>query len=225
MKLGSIALLLVLSSTAYAQAPGEVEIAPPGMTPEVAPTPTVEAPRRWSVGLGIGFVDLAPHSAPEATTQFDVGQLAVRYRATRHLEVELALAGGGEVLDTGEAGYRSLSQAVLGLRWRFRPEQRWNWWVMAGMGSLAVTRDQATQSEQENASQSTLQFGLGLERRWTQFALQAELRAVGVAPNDDAPMTTPPALPGGMDAWSRSLHDPREGKAGGQFSISANYYF
>ncbi|NVB77167.1 MAG: hypothetical protein HOV81_02125, partial [Kofleriaceae bacterium] len=142
MKLGFVAASLLLASTAYAQAPGDYygdDVTPPGMTP-TAPVPVaappVERPLRWSVGLGIGSVGLAPHNDPENETDFAVGQLAVRYRATRHLEIELAVAGGREQLESGEEGDNEVSQAVLALRYRFMPERPWNWWLMAGMGAL-----------------------------------------------------------------------------------------
>src|SRR5262245_26463852 len=100
MKLGLVITPLLLVSTAYAQAPGDYEggdVAPPGMTPVAAPqAPLPERPRRWSVGLGVGSITLAPHHTPDVETQFDVGQLALRYRITRHIELELALSGGDE---------------------------------------------------------------------------------------------------------------------------------
>jgi len=229
---------LVLASTAYAQAPGDYygggdgySYGAPGMTP-VAPLPPPAPPppplRRFSVGLGIGNTSLAPHSAPENKHDFAVGQLALRYLAGRHLEIELAFTGGTETLEDGSEGYTELSQAVLALRWRFSPQRRWNWWLMAGMGTLAVTRIDATDDERSAANQSTLQFGVGLERRWSRFALQAELRAVGVAKNqsmDEVTATpyptntmnpTPPPYIGPVDDG---------GKKGGQFALTANYYF
>lgn len=238
--IGFATLLAATSSTAYAQAPGEYEqINAPGMAPVVAPAVVVTPPpriRRWSVGLGIGSLDLAPHSAPDATTTYAVGSLSVRYLATRRLEVELAFAGGREQLEDGSEGYREVSQAVLALRYRFKPQRRWNWWLMAGMGSLAVTPIEASDEEREYATQSTLQFGVGIERRFRRFAIQAELRAVGVAPNEDAPpmaypdggpSPTEPGAGGGMrlPPYEPPTSSPYEGKAGGQFSISGNYYF
>jgi hypothetical protein len=233
---------LVIASTAYAQAPGDYYGGDgggydgggaPGMSPEVAPVPQPPPPpriRRFSIGLGIGHASLAPHSAPDAKTEFDVGQLAIRYLFRRHLELELAFTGGSETLDDGSEGSKELSQAVLSLRWRFSPQRRWNWWLMAGMGSLAVTNVYATDEERDAAMQSTLQFGIGLERRWTRFAIQAEMRAVGVAKNED--MGDQPVQ---VDVPTNSMEpypyppytSPADtgGKKGGQFAITANYYF
>ena len=64
------------ASVAFAQAPGEADLAPPGMAPAVFVAPPPPPIRRLSVGLGIGGIDLAPHSAPDATTSFSLGQIA-----------------------------------------------------------------------------------------------------------------------------------------------------
>jgi hypothetical protein len=243
MKIGLVIAPLLIAATAYAQAPGEMEdgdIAPPGMapvSPEPAPPPPPMRAQRWSVGLNVGSLGLAPHMQPDNKTDFSVGQLALRYRPWRHLEVELAFGGGREKLPDGTQGDREVNQAVLDLRYRFSPGRNWNWWLMAGMGSLAVTNTYDSQDVKDAATQSTLQFGVGLERRWSRFALQAELRAVGVAPNDQN-MTTkvePTPLPPAMDPSGTTTQPPpppptdttytRDGWKGGQMTIGASYYF
>jgi hypothetical protein len=225
LALASVLVVPLAGSVAFAQAPGEADLAPPGMAPAVvvaSPPPPI---RRLSVGLGIGGMDLAPHSAPDATTSYSMGQIAVRYLATRHLEIELALGGGQEQLEDGSPGYRELSQGVLALRWRFSPQRRWNWWLMAGMGSLAITGPEASDTEREAQTQSTLQFGVGLERRWNRFAIQAEMRVVGVAPNDTEDMPALAYPPNMGTVGTSPANDPYQGKKGGSFSISGNYYF
>jgi len=229
--------LLVLGSTAFAQAPGdyeEQELAPPSMAPVAAPVVVAAPPvRRWSIGLGVGGMELAPHTAPDAKTHFDVGALYIRYRPWRHLEIELALGGGHESEgEDGVKGYREVSSGVLALRYRFNPQKKWNFFIMAGMGSIAVTNENATDEEREAAHQSTLQFGAGLERRWSRFALAFEVRAVGVAPHDEEDMAvggqptkvdstgTMPLPPG-----SEPTYAPNDGMKGGQFVLSGNYYF
>jgi hypothetical protein len=236
MKLPLVLASLFVATTAYAQAPGDYEqgTGAPGLSEPivVVPTPPPPKPRRWSVGLGVGSLSLAPHTAPDVETEYAVGQLAVRYLVTRHLELELAFAGGREQLDDGHDGEREVSQGVLALRYRFSPGRRWNWWVMAGMGSLAVTRREATDDERDFAEQSTLQFGAGVERRWSRFALQLEVRAVGVKAHDgevmsgtvivepdaSGQMTPPPKEP-------PSTTNAGDGMAGGQLVLSGNYYF
>jgi hypothetical protein len=243
MKLGLVLASLLVSTAAYAQAPGDYGdegTGAPGMVaPVAAPVVVVPPPpvRRWSIGLGFGSMGLHPHDAPDGTqdTQFGIGQLAVRYLAGRHLEIELTLGGGREKLEDGSQGDREVNEGVLAARYRFSPGQRWNWWLMFGMGSLGVTRHDATKDEKDAASQSTMQFGVGLERRWTRFALQLELRAVGVKANDTATMpvkgtvtdaggtTTMPIPPPEPDTTT-SLGNGN-GMAGGQMVLSGNYYF
>ncbi len=239
MKLGFVVAPLLFAATAYAQAPGEYaedDVSPPGMSPiappEAAPVPV--RPLRWSVGVGIGSVGLAPHSDSSNETQFGVAQLAVRYRATAHLEIELAVAGGREQLEDGHEGDREVDQAVLALRYRFAPDRPWNWWVMAGMGSLTVASQYATDDDREAAAQSTLQFGIGLERRFRRFAFQLEGRAVGVAPKDEATVAvdgdvkpTPPPDAGGTREPTIGYYpgSSGEGLKGGQLTLGVSYYF
>lgn len=242
MKLGFVVAPLLVAATAYAQAPGDYaetgDVSPPGMTPVAQPQVVVQpAPRplRWSIGVGFGSVGLAPHQDPENETDFAIGQLAVRYRATTHLEIELAVAGGREQLEDGEDGDREVNQAVLALRYRFSPQRAWNWWLMAGMGSLTVASQYASDEEREAASQSTLQLGVGLERRFRHFAFQVEARAVGVAPNDemtaDVKPVPPPVMDDGTGGKEPVPYDPpysytsRDGLKGGQLTLGVSYYF
>ena len=246
MKIGLVlASLVAASSSAYAQAPGDYndgDIAPPGMAPAgpvgVAPAPVRQT--RWSVGLNFGSLNVAPHMQPDNKSDFSVGAIALRYRPWQHLELELTFGGGSEQLPDGTQGDREVHSSVLSLRYRFNPMRSWNWWLGAGMGSFAVTNKGASDAEQKAAVQSTLQFGIGLEKRWTHFALNIEVRAVGVAPNDQQQamsgdgsvpvdggpnisttggMTPPPPPkdPGGSPAI--------DGWKGGQTTIGASYYF
>jgi hypothetical protein len=244
MKIGLVLGSLVLAtSAAYAQAPGDYyddsgeTVAPPGMAPTIAPEPPPPPPvrqQRWSIGLSLGGLNVAPHTQPESQTEFSVGQIALRYRPWRHLEIELALGGGSEQLENGEKGEREVSTSVLALRYRFNPAKRWNWWLMAGMGSFAVTNEWATDYEREAAVQSTLQFGVGLERRWRRFALQLEIREVGVAPNEEE-MTVYGGDAPATDTNTMSTQPPKDpyttttttadGWKGGQTTIGASYYF
>jgi hypothetical protein len=82
--------------------------------------------------------------------------------------------------------------------------------------------------------QSTLQFGIGLEKRWTHFALNIEVRAVGVAPNNNNNNQMP--VDGGTPTMSYTNQPPPppkdpagspaiDGWKGGQTTIGASYYF
>ena len=228
---GLIVASLFVAGTAAAQAPGEVyesePVAPPGMAPVVAqpqpqppPPPPPPKDRRWSVGLGIGSLSLAPHHQPDNSSDFSLGMIALRWRPFRHLELELALSGGGTSEDSYEQ--REVSQGVFALRWRFNPQAKWNLWAMAGMGSLTVTDT----NYGEGVQQSTLQFGLGLERRWNRFALQLEGRLVGVAPpeEEDVPPMADVRQPGQPTPPYEST-PMADGWKGGQLVLSGNFYF
>src|SRR5262249_6786155 len=153
----------------------------------VAPPPP---PMRWSVGLSIGGLSLAPDSAPDNKTNFSVGELTLRYRMCHHLELEGALGGGREQLpNNGGQGDREADVVALNLRYRFRVERAWNWWIGAGVGAITVASHTATDQEKQDATRGMFQLGVGIEHRWVHFALQAELRAIGVAqkdPNDNS---------------------------------------
>jgi hypothetical protein len=246
MKLALVVPLVLASSIASsvsrAQAPGDYYGggdyggggyygAGPSMTPvspELPPPPPPPRIRRFSVGLGIGHMSLAPHNAPDMNTDFGLGEIAIRYLLGRHLELELQLAGGDEQRDNNEPATQSVFEGVLGARWRFSPQARWNWWLMAGMGSLTVSPKDSTSDQRKALEQSTLQFGIGLERRWTRFAIQAELRAVGVKANDDTSVQSdikPPPPEMGTTYPYAPETSGAVGRKGGMFGVTANYYF
>ena len=221
-----IALLLAATSIARAQAPGEMapSAAPPPPPPGfvcAGAAPIDVMANRWAVGLGIGSLSLAPKSAPDNKTDFGIGELSLRFRATYHLELEAAFGGGREQLKDGSQGNLEARTAVLAARYRFAAAQHLNWWLMGGIGGISVAQDGATDQQFQDAQRPLGELGIGLERRWTQFALHVELRAIGVGPRKDQTqpvaqtMTTnpPPAM---------TTDDHLNG---GQLTIGASYYF
>jgi hypothetical protein len=185
--------------------------------------------RRWAVGLSLGSMSLAPDGQPDDKTAFAIGELALRFRATRHLELELAAGGGRERTADDQDGDLAISAVVLAARWRFLPEHAWNWYVMGGLGGAAVTRHDATDQQRSDATQPLAMLGVGVERRFGHFALQAELRAIGMGNKDrgDPPMA--------RDAESRLAAEMTttetppiavdQKRAGGSLSIGLSYYF
>jgi hypothetical protein len=188
---------------------------------------------RLAVGLSIGQFSVAPKAAPDAKSEFGIGQLSLRYRATYHLELELALGGGQEKLMDGSAGDREVQMAALGLRYRFAAAQNWNWWLMGAVGAVSIASKNADDIDRKNAQRPMGELGIGLERRFNHFALQAELRATGtgqtqadrqmvgvttVDPNG-MKVTTPPPNPTGTPTSSTDQ------LSGGMFTIGASYYF
>jgi opacity protein-like surface antigen len=246
--LASIAPLFA-APLAHAQAPGEVQpivvapvvaqpvvvapvvvqpVAAPGVAPVVAPAPAPEAgcdPRpavmndRWAIGFSLGGMSIAPSDAPDDQTHFTVGELALRFRATLHLELELAVGGGRERTPDNMDGDLQVSTAALALRYRFRPEQHWNFFVMGGLGGAAITRHDPTKQERDDATQPMFVAGAGTEYRFDHLALQAELRGFGLGtPRSDSttPMTTTPS-----DATTGSDIQ----RSGASLSVGLSYYF
>ena len=262
------------ASTAYAQAPGEVDpgapqqqqyaqppqrqyaqppqYAPPQYAPAPAPA-AAPAPvgwqcgygasavpvmaRRWAIGLSFGGMGVAPDGAPEGTeAQFRVGEISLRYRASRRIELALALSGGRQVLEDDVEGDLATGTVMLALRYRFMPEHRWNWFVTGGLGGTVVAPHTSDADQREAAQRPLGMLGVGLERRFRRFALQAELRMVGLGQRNDATGDVPVAVDGGaaptmpgvlpvprLPASSAAVY--AETLNGGMATLGASYYF
>lgn len=229
---------LFAGSLAHAQAPGA--LGPQPASP--APDPTCAAPcdrcsqaesqaesvmaNRWALGLSVGQMSLAPEAQPDSKTAFGIGELALRFRATRHLELAVSVGGGREQLEDDQQGDLEVNTAVIAARYRFRPEAAWNWFVMGGIGGASVTRHDATQQERDDATHPLGVVGIGIERRFRRFALQAEARAIGIgAPENttdamaESPATSEP------DAMAATPAAPSQKQSGGALSIGLSYYF
>jgi hypothetical protein len=196
LRLVALSLPAVLvTSVAHAQAPGDIDPQPVGVPVAMVPVavaPAVIAPivacggpesvmdRRWAIGLSLSTMSLSPDGAPDDRTAFAIGELALRFRATHHLELELTVGGGRERTANDQDGDLQVSAAMLAARIRFRPEAAWNWFVMAGVGGASVTLHDATDPERSDATRPMAMLGIGVERRFRHFALQAEARAIGI---------------------------------------------
>jgi hypothetical protein len=229
-------VVATLAATAHAQAPGEVvPYGPQG--PQTAPADPCGSScsrasvmaNRWAVGIGVGHLTVAPDSAPDAKAEFGTGEFSLRFRATLHLELELGSFGGREQLPGNQGeGDREAGAAYLGARYRFAAEQPWNWFVMMGLGGMSIASHDATDQQRHDAQRPIGLAGIGLERRWTHFALSAELRYVGVGKNEQVERTSPPLMmePGGKPLPPDTTISPsQEHWSGGTFSIGASYYF
>ena len=224
---------LFVTATAFAQAPGEVE----PVAPAPAPAPVVYCggdvhesvmANRWAVGLSVGSLGLAPKDQPNDKTQFGVGELSVRFRATLHLELELAVGGGRQQLQNGQQGDLQVNTGMLDLRYRFAPESKWNWWLMAGLGSLSVTQHDSTQDQQKAAEKPLGALGIGIERRFHHFAIDAELRAIGTGEKHQDPQAQPATGAAMMTTTQPpppAMTQPAQKLSGGVFTIGASYYF
>lgn len=225
---------LLLATVAHAQAPGEV-------APQAAPAPVMVVPvaapcggcirepvmaNRWSVGLSVGSMGLSPKDSSEDKSNFAVGELSIRFRATPHLELAFAFGGGGEKLSNNMDGQREVSMGALQLRYRFMPEHHWNWYLMAGLGGASITEKDATDQNRQDAQRGMFQLGAGLEYRFQRFALGVELRGMGLG-ETKADQSAPAVMVG-------TTNDPpppptttvSSGQySGGQLTLGATYYF
>jgi len=178
---------------------------------------------RWSVGLSFGGMSLAPKDSPDDTTGFAIGELALRFRVTPHLELELSAGGGRERTADDMDGDLAVTAAALSARYRFMPEAKWNLFAMGGIGGASVVRHDATDQERQDATQPFGMLGVGIERRFHHFAVEAELRAIGMGKAvDDAP-DRPVAETAVMSPTTTG--DPGIARTGASFSIGASYYF
>jgi len=230
---------LFAASIAHAQAPGEW-VPPPVAAPDgtaVCAGPCgcrhVESvmANRWSIGLSLGSMSLAPDGQSDNKTAFGVGELALRFRMTRHLELELSAGGGREQLDDDRQGDLEVTTVALAARYRFNPEGAWNFFAMAGIGAAAVTFHDATQDERDRATHPMATLGVGLERRFHHFALQAELRAIGIGDRsrNDPPMDAPPPAsdptPMAVTVTPPTTTAAHQKLGGGVATIGLSYYF
>lgn len=225
------------AATAHAQAPGEVEPNAPGMTPVIVAAPPAHESvmaNRWAIGLAIGHLGITPKNATDNSqqTDFGIGELSLRYRATLHLELELAVGGGQQQMKDGTQGDLEAKTGAIALRYRFCPEGEWNWWLMGGFGGLQVAQHGSTDQQFQDSERPLGELGIGVERRFHRFALHAELRAIDVGPpkNQTMPVTGTIAPP----APSQTTQPPAPQQpsmtdsdhlSGGQLTIGASYYF
>jgi hypothetical protein len=203
----------------------------PGMTPIAGPAPEacLTAPARPSVmdhrlaiGFSIGSMSLAPKDFPDDRTAFALGELALRYRLTRHLELEGSIAGGRERTSDDMDGDLEVTTAMIAARWRFRPEGAWNWFLTAGLGAAEITRHDATQKERDDAWQPMGMLGIGVEHRWRHLALQGELRGVGLGKVKEEKTTD--STPTAMSTVTTNNRVDIE-RSGASLTIGLSYYF
>jgi hypothetical protein len=214
---------LFLAATAHAQAPGDYAgdyYAGPSAAPIVQPQAVVAPPPppsvgRFSVALGVGSMSLAAEES-EQTTDFAIGEIALRYRGWRHLELELSFAGGNQQLSEeqgGGEGDLKIAHITLAARYRFGIQNHFNWWLMAGFGGTTIAPKGASSDEAEMQQRAHGMLGIGAEYRWTKFALQAEAKGIGVSPTE------------AEQEYADNYGMEATGLGGGSFTIAGAYYF
>jgi hypothetical protein len=176
---------------------------------------------RWSVGLSAGGMSLTPDGGRDSTS-FGVGELAVRYRATPHFELELSAGGGREQRDNGMDGDLEVATFAGAVRYHINPYDAWNWFVMGGIGAAAVTFHDASDQQREDATHPMGMLGIGVERRFHHFALQAELRGIGIADKKTDREMAAASLPGGAPPTTNAANVKQ---SGGELTVGGSWYF
>ncbi len=104
------------------------------------------------------------------------------------------MSGGREVLKDDTDGDLATGTVMLALRYRFMPERRWNWFLTGGFGGTVVESHTANPAQRDAAQRPLGMLGIGLERRFQRFALQAERCAWSASASATTPSaTTPPS--------------------------------
>lgn len=245
-----VVFVLATSSHAAAQAPGEVA---PSYAQPPPPQPVASDPHRassyveplahrWAIAVGLGAFSVAAEHAPEGNeVDFNNTEVALRYRATRRLELELVLTGGRQVLDNDQPGELANGGALVGARYRFMPERKWNWWISGALGGMVIEHHRSSEEARDAAQRPVAALGVGLERRFRRFAIQAELKSLSLGARKDhadfedtptAPPMPAPDEPSPSDPMSPSPVEPLpptdgepEALHGASFTLNLSYYF
>ncbi len=226
-------LLFATPSMAAAQAPGEVAVVPvatPAAYENIQPVEVDPLRDRFSIGLGVGGFGIAPAvdgSEGSEGIDFNVVELAVRYRLTPRIELELSTFGGRQtIIDNasydGESyeGDLAVGSVLLAARYRFRPDRKLGWWLMGGLGAAVVAPHDASDEEIEDSTHPIGMIGIGGEYRFGRhWGIQSEMRlvSIGVEEGDLDHDVGPPR----MDP-ARTV---QEASAGASFTLGANFYF
>ena len=119
---------------------------------------------------------------------------------------------------------------MLDLRYRFRVDSAWNWWLAGGIGAVSIVPHDATKQERDDSTRPAGMLGIGLERRFTpselgsNFAIQLELRGIGMGDSQrDKAQPTPVGMVTGTTQPTSSATN--EKRSGGMVTIGAAYYF
>jgi opacity protein-like surface antigen len=181
----------------------------PGGAPGVAPPEPWEA-HRFALGLHLGAVSIDDSFAPDGQQQFSTGGLVARYRASRRLELELAIDHGNQQIDEMKTDYQ-LTAATASLLVHMRPQARWDWYLLAGVG--ANERRFKDAADETADARAHLAFGAGLEYRFDHLVLGLEVRglAIGARERDDVRIA--------------AVNEDDEGTGGAQASLGASWYF
>lgn len=211
-------LLAASASVAQAQAPGEVlvvaptaPVAQPAYVVVAAPQQVDPMRHRFSVGLNMGGLNLG-----EEENEFSIAELAIRYRLTRRIELELSSFGG--VQTTGDDyyyddSYEATGSLAIGARYRFLPERKLNWYASAAIGGAIVAPHDASEETIASSQRGLFMLGIGGEWRFRpHWALQAEARLVSLSPSNE------------NEVYPATARTTADGVGGGMFTLGLSIY-
>ncbi len=215
--------LLAATATAQAQAPGEVLVVAPAAPVAQPAYVVVPAPQqvdplrhRFSIGLNMGGLNLG-----EEASEFSVAELAIRYRLTRRIELELSSFGGTQASYSYDGSYDATGSLAIGARYRFLPERKLNWYASAAIGGAIVAPHDAGEDTLSNSQRGLFMLGIGGEWRFRpHWALQAEARLVSLSPLATQNEVYP--LPG--EPYPDTARVNGDGIGGGMFTLGLSIY-
>jgi hypothetical protein len=191
----ALVLLVVLTSVAHAQAPGEV----------VASAPSTVMSRRWAIDLSLGGQSLTAKHAGAQAVGFGGLELAARFRIRPAIEVALAFEGAGNQ-GISTAGF------FAEFRYRFMAERPWTPFALAGLGVVSAADKTGTDTEKKG--RGALRIGGGIERRFGAWGIEATLRLVGIGANKQV-----------MDVTTRGQELARYSASGAELVVGGTFYF
>lgn len=191
----ALVLLVVLTSVAHAQAPGQV----------VASEPSTVMTRRWAIDLSLGGQSLTAKHAGAQAVGFGGLELAARFRIRPAIEVALAFEGAGNQ-GISTAGF------FAEFRYRFMAERPWTPFALAGLGVVSAADKTGTDTEKKG--RGALRIGGGIERRFGAWGIEATLRLVGIGENKQV-----------MDVTTRGQELARYSASGAELVVGGTFYF
>lgn len=178
---------------------------------------------KWGIGLRTTAQKIKPenYQGEQGENGLKLGGAGItfRYRIAKKWTLELT----SEKVDSEQleaTRYQRTSKPVtFTALWHMTPQRRWDWYLLLGVGG---TEDEVTYRKvdgttaTEKFSEAHVHFGVGVERMWGKFGVGAELRAIGLARNDEE----------GDGVRYQGIDGPIPAESSGtQFNLTATYYF
>jgi hypothetical protein len=172
---------------------------------------------RWAVNLSLWFGSMTPRVSGSNGVPLAGFELAVRWRIREPIELALALqAGGGADPNNNDMNSVTFGGLFIDARWRFMADQRWNVAALAGLGTVSMTA-KAGGTDTEKQGRGALRVGAAVERRFDNWAIEADFRILAVTKNDAVTTVDMPSV--------RTYQVSRYGATGANLTIGASYYF